>query len=131
MTFVDTGAWLALHHRADADHAVAAAWYRSARRQFLITDFVLDELLTLRRARGQSILGFEVVRAILEHGLATVHWVDEQDFRGALEVFASFADKRWSFTDCVSKVVMTRLGIRSAFAFDHHFRQFGDLEVLP
>jgi len=46
-------------------------------------------------------------------------------------LFRDYADKRWSFTDCTSKVVMERLGIRTAFAFDHHFKQFGDVKVVP
>ena len=34
-------------------------------------------------------------------------------------------DKLWSFTDCVSYVVMKQRGITEAFAFDHHFEQMG------
>ena len=37
----------------------------------------------------------------------------------------------WSFTDCTSKTVMDSLGIRTAFAFDGHFREFGSIEVVP
>jgi hypothetical protein len=47
------------------------------------------------------------------------------------EVYRRFADKQWSFTDCVSKVVMDRRGIRTAFAFDGHFRQFGTVTTVP
>jgi predicted nucleic acid-binding protein len=49
----------------------------------------------------------------------------------AWEVFRHFADKEWSFTDCTSKVVMEDLGIDTAFTFDHHFRQFGSVTVVP
>jgi hypothetical protein len=45
--------------------------------------------------------------------------------------FREFRDKDWSFTDISSKVVMERLSIRKAFAFDRHFRQFGSFEVIP
>ena len=34
-------------------------------------------------------------------------------------------DKKWSFTDCTSKVLMERLGIVEVFSFDHHFEQMG------
>ncbi len=40
-------------------------------------------------------------------------------------VFRRYQDKQWSFTDCTSKVLIERLGIAEAFAFDHHFEQFG------
>jgi predicted nucleic acid-binding protein len=34
-------------------------------------------------------------------------------------------DKDFSFTDCVSFVVMWEMGIKEAFAFDEHFNQMG------
>ena len=49
----------------------------------------------------------------------------------AWDVFASHKDKGWSFTDCVSRAVIDRLGIVTACAFDVHFRQFGSLNVVP
>ena len=45
--------------------------------------------------------------------------------------FSTFRDKDWSFTDCVSRVVMERLGITTEVAFDVHFRQFGNVAVVP
>ena len=50
---------------------------------------------------------------------------------GAWFAFSRFADKDWSFTDCTSKVVIERFGISKAFTFDHHFHQFGSLEIFP
>jgi len=34
-------------------------------------------------------------------------------------------DKEWSFTDCVSYVVMKQCEITDVFTFDHHFTQMG------
>jgi uncharacterized protein len=34
-------------------------------------------------------------------------------------------DKFWSFTDCVSYVVMQQQNIQEVFSFDHHFSQMG------
>ena len=36
-----------------------------------------------------------------------------------------YDDKDFSFTDCVSFVVMWETGIKEAFAFDEHFNQMG------
>ncbi len=63
--------------------------------------------------------------------LAEVRRLTEADIRAAWEVFRKFEDKDWSFTDCASYAVMERLGINKAFAFDHHFKQFGSIVVVP
>ena len=34
-------------------------------------------------------------------------------------------DKTFSYTDACSVAVMERLGLKTAFAFDPHFRQYG------
>ena len=47
------------------------------------------------------------------------------------ETFDKYQDKNWSFTNCISKVVMERLGIKEAFAFDRHFEQFGTISRVP
>ncbi len=41
----------------------------------------------------------------------------------ALAIFEKYDDKDFSFTDCVSFVVMRVMGIQEAFAFDEHFNQ--------
>ena len=43
----------------------------------------------------------------------------------ALDLFEKYDDKTFSFTDCVSFVIMKDLGIQEAFAFDDHFLQMG------
>ena len=54
-----------------------------------------------------------------------------KDFRNAGDLLLRYRDKGWSFTDCTSYVVMERLGIETALAFDDHFRQFGTVTVVP
>jgi hypothetical protein len=63
--------------------------------------------------------------------IASVYHVSRADVAAAWRVFQKFSDKDWSFTDCVSKVVMEKLGLTVAFAFDHHFRQFGTVQLVP
>jgi predicted nucleic acid-binding protein len=46
-------------------------------------------------------------------------------------VFQEFSDKRWSFTDCISYIVIRRLMLPTAVSLDHHFRQFGNCRVVP
>ena len=60
-----------------------------------------------------------------------IEFLETQDIEEAWYVFQNFDDKDWSFTDCTSKLVMEKLYIDTAFAFDHHFRQFGTVVVVP
>jgi hypothetical protein len=131
VTFVDTGAWYALVVPDDANAAAARLWFRSNRDELVTTDHVLSELLTLLRARGKTRRVVTTGRRLLLGQTARIEWTGVRDFRDAFEVFERFHDKEWSFTDCISKVVIERLGVRRAFAFDHHFKQFGDVEVVP
>lgn len=95
------------------------------------TDFVIDETLTLLCMRRESRRAIEVGRLLLESGLIRVHHVSPDEFRRARILFQRTHLAGWSFTDCTSKVVLDMLAVRTAFAFDDHFRQFGTVEVAP
>ena len=56
--------------------------------------------------------------------------VSPQEEERAKEIVARYADKDWSLSDAVSFAVMERRAVRAAFSFDHHFRQYGKVEVL-
>ncbi|MBI4607169.1 MAG: type II toxin-antitoxin system VapC family toxin [Planctomycetes bacterium] len=131
MIFVDTGAWYAAFVPQDADHKAAREWRRQNREQLLTTDYVLTELLTLLRAKGENMRAVRLGEQILSGDIASLERVTADDVREAFDVFKRFGDKAWSFVDCTSYVVMKRLGIKKAFAFDHHFRQFGTVQVVP
>ncbi len=53
MIFVDTGAWYATFVPTDADHAGANAWFDRNEEPLVTTDYVIDELLTLMKVRGE------------------------------------------------------------------------------
>ena len=131
MIFVDTSAWYALAEPGDPNSPAARSWLRTNTAALVTTDYILNELLTLLRARGKSHRGVTLGRKVLAGGAANMEWVGEADFRRAFEVFERFQDKEWSFTDCTSYVVMERLKVKKAFVFDHHFRQFGTVETVP
>jgi predicted nucleic acid-binding protein len=129
--FVDTSAWFAAYVPNDAHHRPADAFLESTEERLLTTDFVLDELLTLLKARGEFQRAVVLGERLLRGSPARLEWVQPADVFQAWQVFQTHKDKAWSFTDCVSHVVMTRLGIIKAFAFDEHFRQFGSVVVFP
>jgi len=129
--FVDTGAWFAAFVPNDADHSAADAWLETNTDLLVTTDYVIDELLTLMKMRGEFQRALRVGAALFTEEIAQVVWVLPEDVAHAWETFQRYHDKGWSFTDCVSRVVMQRLGIQQAFAFDAHFRQFGTVTILP
>jgi len=55
----------------------------------------------------------------------------ENEILAAWQVFLKFDDKQWSFTDYTSKVIIEKLHLSAAFSFDHHFKQFGTVAVVP
>lgn len=129
--FVDTGAWFAYFVRRDSDHEAAVKWTQENRQPLVITDYVLDELLTLLKLRESRRVAVAAGEALLQQNVTRVERITEADFRSAWEVFRQYRDKGWSFTDCTSKVVMERLRIAQAFAFDTDFEEFGTLVRVP
>ena len=131
MIFVDTSAWYAAFVPGDPNHAAADAWRKGNREELVTTDYVLSEVVTLLRAKGEKTRSVRIGESLFSEDLARLHWATRQDVLRAWSVFRDFADKDWSFADCVSYAVIERLGVEKAFAFDQHFRQFGTVEVVP
>lgn len=131
MILVDTGAWFALSVPGDPDHVAARAFVESNLEPLITTDYVVDELLTLFRIRRQAQRGMKWLDEVLLSGGVDLVRITNADFERAVAIYRSYADKRWSFTDCTSLAVMERMRISRAFSFDEHFRQFGSIEVVP
>lgn len=131
MIFVDTGAWFARFVPSDPDHTAARNWFARNTEPLLTTDYIVDELLTLFKVRGEYRRAVEVGPPLLGGEVCNLEWVTQSDVVGAWDVFSTYQDKGWSFTDCVSRVVMERLKITTAVAFDMHFHQFGRIVVVP
>jgi len=56
--------------------------------------------------------------------------VKESDEAAAIELVRSHEDKTYSLCDAMSFVVMARLGITDAIAFDRHFAEYGRFALL-
>ncbi len=131
MIFVDTGAWFAVTVPSDPNHPNAKAWLRQNQAFLLTTDYVIDETLTLLRARGESQRAIALGEAFFSGTLTQIHYLTQADVQATWQTFRQFSDKQWSFTDCSSKIILEKFNCKEAFAFDHHFRQFGSVIVVP
>lgn len=131
MIFVDTSAWFELWSVSDPNHSAAIDFHRRRRTWLVTTDFIIDETLTLPKARGLAEKARRICHPVFGGNYADVEHITDGDLLAAADMFCRYSDKDWSFTDCTSFVVIRRLGIRRAFAFDQHFRQFGEVENCP
>lgn len=128
--FVDTGTWYAACVNKDSDHEAASEFLRNNSEPLVSTDHVFAELLTLFRKRGEMRRAQEWVDEV-RAGHCTIVRATDADLAEATRVFFDFRDKEWSYCDCLSRVVIERLQLSKAFAFDEHFRQYGTVQIVP
>ena len=127
---VDTSAVFALLDRSDKCHEAAKTTLsrlNTRRVEPLLTNFIVAECHALALSR----IGAEVARNWLLRNVWPVERVAVDDEVKAVEIIRQYTDKTFSYTDATSFAVMERLGIRKAFAFDPHFRQYGFQVVGP
>lgn len=80
--FVDTGGWFSMVVTSDADHRVASDCFALFDEDtFITTDYVIDETLTLLRARGYDQRAQMLDNGFFGNTLATVHYLDEIQIR--------------------------------------------------
>src|SRR5215210_4092774 len=103
MIFVDSGALFAYVVPDDEHHPQAQAWVRQNRVPLITTDYIIDETLTLLRARGQSERAVQLGELLFGGRLANLHYLTEDDVLAGWQVYRTYRDKEWSFTDCTSK----------------------------
>ncbi len=121
---VDTSAVFALVDSSDHWHAAAKAGLdrlKKTRSEPLLTNFIVAECHALLLAR----LGAPLARKWLIGNVWPVQRVTIDDEAVAMSIISQYTDKTFSYADATSFAVMERLGVRKAFAFDPHFRQYG------
>ncbi|MBI4489064.1 MAG: PIN domain-containing protein [Deltaproteobacteria bacterium] len=131
--FLDTGYIISLEATDDQHHSAALEHWRSlapSLPSLVTTSYVLNEVVTFFNSRNRHPKAVEVGTRFLNSSSVQLVHVDQTLFYEAWEYFKRHTDKNYSLTDCVSFVVMERLGIRTALAFDRHFVQAG-FERLP
>ncbi|MHB1505852.1 MAG: type II toxin-antitoxin system VapC family toxin [Sulfobacillus sp.] len=125
-TFVDTSGILTLLNRSEGNHAAASTIWEAlvdAGGALTTSSFVLVETYALLQRR----FGLEAVQTFHEEilPLLDVHWIDDATFTSAATALLVAGRRQLSLVDCVSFVLMRRLGIDTAFAWDLHFEEQG------
>ena len=127
--FIDTGAFLALEDASDKYHEAAIRFREQKllpdRYEIITTSYILDETLTLIRSRLSIKASVDFSKRIRQSQIVKILSVSKEIEDKALDMFEKFDDKVFSFTDCVSFVVMRELDIQDVFTFDEDFVQVG------
>ena len=132
--FVDTGGFFAHLVSEDPWRGPATVLFQAARAErwrLVTTNAVIFETYALLLSRTRA--GRHDAMAFLdhiEHGLCKVERVSARDEKRAIALVRAHEDKLYSLCDALSFVVMERLHIREAIAFDRHFREYGRVTVL-
>lgn len=126
--FVDAGYIIALEAIDDQHHHAALLQWRDILKSpppLVTTTYVLDEIVTFFRSRGQHAKSVEVGNRLIRSASIELVHVNQELFFDGCEWFQRHPDKSYSLTDCISFVVMNQRGIDTALAFDKHFVQAG------
>jgi predicted nucleic acid-binding protein len=132
--FVDTGGFFALLVADDDNHTHARELFdraASERWRLVTTNGVVAETYALLLTRTRE--GRTKAVAFLD-GLTgsavRVERVRAGDEKRAVDLVRKHRDKAYSLCDAHSFIVMQRLGISDAIAFDRHFRDYGKFTIL-
>jgi len=134
MIFVDTSAFLAIENRRDAHHEEALIFRDAilkAREPLVTSDYVLADSYTIIRLRAGHPAAVDFGEDVKASRVLQVEYVTPEILEVAWQIFKTFSDKEFSFTDCTSFALMERLQINAAFTFDDHFRQYGRFVMRP
>lgn len=131
--FLDTSFIIALEDADDQNHQAAALYWKTFKknpRKISITSYIFDETVTFLKRRISNEKAAEVGKLLLSSPTVELIHISEEHFDKGWRLFLKYHDKGFSFTDCISFMVMEEKGIKKALTFDEHFKQAG-INVEP
>jgi predicted nucleic acid-binding protein len=130
LIFVDTGFFFALFATEELQrHAQAQELLRTLEGQrlpdvLITTDQVVSETITLIQAtvkRNAHARAVFVGEKLISEKLARIYRTTYEEQLEAFTYLKQHQDKGYSMVDCLSFVIMLKLGIQEAWSFDGHF----------
>lgn len=128
--FVDTSAWYDLVFPGTSAHFDVARIMGAPDAKFVTSTYVVDELVSLITSRRNHAVAVRATSHVRGAPELRLEHPDAAEEARAWRLFLDRPDKTYSLTDCLSFVIMRRLGITEVIATDDHFRQEGFI-VLP
>src|SRR3990172_3105308 len=126
--FVDTQGWAALSNKRDSFHLKAVTVNKASIKQgkkFITSNYILDETYTLILSRIGHTEAVKFGEMIHRTPIIQIVHVTEAIEKMAWQIFKKYSDKKFSFTDCTSFVIMNQHRLSEAFTNDNHFEQMG------
>ncbi|MEQ8192747.1 MAG: PIN domain-containing protein [Candidatus Eremiobacterota bacterium] len=135
--FVDTSAWIALYCKKDSLHEKAKDIYRRLLPDFCLitTNFILDETYTGLLYKAGHTVAVDFGERIRNTEAIKIIYITETIEDRSWKMFKQYSDKKFSFTDCTSFIIVQDLLStgdkvqRMIFTADNHFNQMG-YEIL-
>ncbi len=129
--FLDSSFWIAFRNERRSHHGrsreIVTRLFQQ-RAQFLSTPFVFAEVhATFSRSKQ---VRDQIIADFWDNPLLHMAEVSHHDHRAAINLLRQHEDKSYPFCDAVSFVIMARCQVKRVAAFDDHFRQFGEFEVI-
>lgn len=126
--FVDTSGWVALFVENDNHHKKAVSIFediKSSKALIHTSDYVIDETITTILVRGGYKQSVFAGNALFTSRIIRIVHVSPDYLERAWELYQKCKDKKFSFTDVTSLIIMKDLNIRKAFGFDREFLEAG------
>ncbi|HEX9768995.1 MAG TPA: PIN domain-containing protein [Kiloniellales bacterium] len=126
MIFLDTGFLIALFNKRDNHHKRVLEVFgelrgKSLADELLTTDLVIIETITFLVRKVSHERSVYVGERLYSQNIARIYETRLEDHKPAFEYLKRHEDKKYSVVDCMSFVVMERLGLREALAVDSDF----------
>ena len=130
--FLDASFWIVYREEKESNHPVARRVMSELLRQRTLFVTTLPVACEVQAYFARELSKREsILQDLFDNPVLTIENISPQDQRAALETLRSYRDKTYSLCDALSFSVMRRLHLKRAVAFDQHFRQFGEFEVIP
>jgi uncharacterized protein len=121
---VDSGAWVALLHRADRHHDTADRLFRLAAERhasLLTTNLIIAEVHRLLLHRVGIAASATFLERLDASRLLRIEFATRAHHRRARAWLARLDDQKITYTDAISFAVMESTRCRRAMSFDHDF----------
>ena len=131
--FVDTSYLIAVEVADDQMHEVASRhwrdWLETPSSTLVTSSYVLVEVVAYLNNHRRHSKAVELGNNLLSSKSINLIHVNEAILLDGWRYFQKHSDKSYSLTDCISFVLMTKLGIVEALTFDKHFAQAGFVKL--